>query len=327
MKVKVIFIGTAGFAVPALRSVAGDHRVELVITQPDRPSGRGMEPSQSPVKKEALKLDLPVFQPENINSEESLARVSEIDPKAFVLAAYGQKISGEFLDLVEWPVNIHGSILPKYRGAAPINWAVIRGEEVTGVTTIFMDEGLDSGPILLKEKTDVKENETAGELHDRLADMGGDLILKTLTGLEEGTVEPTPQQGEPSFAPKLDREDGLIDWSRASQDVHNHIRGTYPWPGAYTYLEGEQKIKVCRTQNLGPLQGNLLERLPLRKESKNADAGEIIDSGSLGLVVKCGDDTAVKITGIKPSSKCEMSGTDFVNGYHIEIGDKFVKPE
>lgn len=324
---KTIFIGTAGFAVPALTSVAEEHQVELVITQPDRPSGRDMEPSQSPVKKKALELDLPVFQPDNINSSESLAKVGELDPKAFVLAAYGQKITGQFLDIVDWPVNIHGSLLPKYRGAAPVNWAIIRGEKLTGVTTILMDEGLDSGPILLKERTEIEENETAGELHDRLAELGGNLILETLASLEKGSVEPTPQRGEPSFAPKLDREDGLIDWDQHSIDVHNHIRGTYPWPGAYTYLDRQnQKIKICHSRNLGKLQEGLMMRLPLREESKRAEPGAIIDSGSLGLVVKCGDDSAVKLTEVKPSSKCQMSGTDFVNGYHIEIGDKFVKP-
>ncbi len=323
---ETIFIGTAGFAVPALRSVADEHQVKLVITQPDRPSGRDMEPSQSPVKKTALELDLPVFQPEDINSEESLVKVSEIDPEAFVLAAYGQIISGKFLDLVDWPVNIHGSLLPKYRGAAPINWAIIRGEEITGVTTILMDEGLDSGPILLKDRTEIGENESAGELHDRLAEMGGDLILDTLTGLKEGTVEPTPQKGNPSFAPKLSRDDGLIDWNQPSQEVHNLIRGTNPWPGAYTYFEDQQKIKINQSRDLGELQEDLLRRLPLREKSKDAEPGRIIDSGSLGLVVKCGEKTAVKLTRVKPSSKCKMSGTDFVNGYHIEVGDKFVNP-
>jgi len=325
--VKTIFIGTAEFAVPALKTVESEHTVELVITQPDRPCGRGMEPSKSPVKKEAIKRDLTIFQPEDINSNDSLAKVANIDPQAFVLAAYGQKISGEFLDLVDWPVNIHGSLLPKYRGAAPINWAVIRGEKITGVTTIFMDEGLDSGPILLKEKTDIGENETAGELHDRLAEMGGNLILKTLKVLKEGTVEPKAQEGEPSFAPKLERENGLIDWGKSSPDVHNLIRGTFLWPGAYSYLEGKQKIKICQSRNLGELKGELLDRLPLRDKSRNAVPGEIIDSGNLGLVVKCGHNSAIKLTGVKPSSRCEMSGVDFVNGYHIEIGDKFVESE
>ncbi|MBS3787551.1 methionyl-tRNA formyltransferase [Candidatus Bipolaricaulota bacterium] len=326
---ETIFIGTAGFAVPALRSLIKEHQVDLVVTQPDRPSGRSMEPSQSSVKEEALELDLPVFQPENINSKESLKKVDKIEPDAFVLAAYGQKISGKFLDLVDWPVNLHGSLLPKYRGAAPINWAIIRGEKITGVTTILMDEGLDSGPILLKERTEIKENETAGQLHDRLAEMGGNLILKTLAGLEEGSVEPTPQKGEPSFAPKLNREDGLLDWNQPSLDVHNHIRGSYPWPGAYTYLgkQKEQKIKICCSRNLGELKEELLMKLPMREKSKRAETGEIIDSGSLGLVVKCGDNTAVKLTKVKPSSRGEMGGTDFVNGYHIEIGDKFVKPQ
>ncbi|MFB6291132.1 MAG: methionyl-tRNA formyltransferase [Candidatus Bipolaricaulia bacterium] len=322
---RLIFIGTAGFAVPALSSVVEEHQVELVITQPDRRSGRGMEPSQSPVKKKALEHNLPVFQPEDVNSAEALEKVDKKKPDAFVLAAYGQKISGEFLDLVPWPVNIHGSLLPKYRGAAPVNWAIIRGEEVTGVTTIFMDEGLDTGPVLLKERTKVGENETAGELHDRLAELGGDLILETLTGLEAGTVEPKPQKGDPSFAPKLTRKDGLIEWDRPSQEVHNHIRGTYPWPGAYTYLEDRQKFKICRSRNLGELQGELLEQMPSRERASNAEPGEIIDLGNLGLVVKCANTTAVQLTRVKPSSKCEMTGIDFVNGYHIEIGDKFVE--
>lgn len=324
---KVIFIGTAEFAVPALRSVAGEHQVRLVITQPDRPSGRGMEDYGSPVKKVAKELGLPIFQPGDINSEESLEKVRNLKPKAFVLAAYGQIVSGDFLDLVDWPINIHGSLLPKYRGAAPINWAIIRGEDVTGITTIFMDEGMDSGPMLLKKRTEIEENDTAGELHDRLADMTGDLILDTLTGLKEGSVEPTPQVGEPTFAPKLSREDGLIDWSQPSTNVHNLIRGTYPWPGAHTFLEDQKKIKICRSHDLGELDGELLTRLPLRDAAKNADPGEVIDSGRLGLIVKCSKDSAVRLTRLQPPSRCEMSGTDFVNGYHIEIGDKFVKPK
>lgn len=319
---KLIFIGTADFATPSLCSVAQEHDLELVVTQPDRPSGRGMKPSRSPVKKQARELDLPVFQPENINSEESLEKIEKIDPQGFVLAAYGQKISGNFLDLVHWPVNIHGSLLPNYRGAAPINWAVIRGEDVTGVTTIIMDEGLDSGPILLKGETEIGENETAGELHDRLANMAGDLVLRTLAGLEEGTVEPKTQKGEPTYAPKLTKEDGLVNWNEPSTDVHNLIRGTSPWPGAYTFLDC-QKVKVHRSRDLGKLQGELSNKLPLRGGGKDIEPGEVIDSGQLGLVVKCGRNTAVELTRVQPPSKSEMSGTDFVNGYHLETGDRF----
>jgi methionyl-tRNA formyltransferase len=319
---KLLFLGSADFAVPALESVAEEHDLELVITQPDRASGRGMRSSYTPVKKKALDLDIPVFQPEDVNSDASLKKIEGIDPEGFVLAAYGQMIRRELLDLVEWPVNIHGSLLPKYRGAAPVNWAVIRGEEVSGVTTIVMDEGMDSGPVLLKKRTEVGENETAGELHNRLGEMGGELILETLKGLEEGTVKPEKQEGEPSFAPKLSKEEGIVDWERDSRDVHNHIRGMNPWPGAYSYYQGE-RIGLHRSRDLGVLEGEVLSKLPLGEGSIEQDPGEIIDTGSMGLVVKCGGSTAVKLNQVQPPSKCVMSGTDFVNGYHLEIGDGF----
>ncbi len=318
----LIFIGTAEFGVSSLRAVDGEHEVELVITQPDRPSGRGMKPGHSPIKEGALEIGLPVYQPEDINSSESLERIGEIAPDGFVLAAYGQKISGKLLNLVRWPVNIHGSLLPKYRGAAPINWAVIRGEQETGITTIIMDEGLDSGPVLLKEGTEIGKNETAGQVHDRLRDLAADLILETLAGLEEGTVEPKPQEGEPSFAPKLSKEDGLIDWNRLSARVHDHVRGTYPWPGAYTFFDSE-RINICRTRDLGELRGHPPDRPSLGEEAKDARPGEVINTGSPGLFVKCARETAVELTEVKPPSRSKMSGTDFVNGYHLELGDRF----
>lgn len=319
---KLLFIGSADFAIPSLKSVEEEHDLELVITQPDRASGRGMSSSYTPVKKKALDLDLPVFQPGNINSSETLEKIEEIAPEGFVLAAYGQMIKRELLSLVDWPINIHGSLLPKYRGAAPVNWAVIRGEEVSGVTAIVMDEGMDSGPVLLKKRTEVGENETAGELHNRLGEMGGELILETLKGLEEGTVEPEKQEGEPSFAPKLSKEDGIVGWERDSRDVHNHIRGMNPWPGAYLYYQGE-RIGLHRSRDLGVLEDDVVDKLPLKEDLLEADPGEIVDTGGLGLVVKCGGPTAVKLTRVQPPSKCVMSGTDFVNGYHIEIGERF----
>ncbi|MBS3737184.1 methionyl-tRNA formyltransferase [Candidatus Bipolaricaulota bacterium] len=319
---KLVFIGSADFAVPSLESVAREHDLELVITQPDRAGGRGMEASYTPVKEKALELETPIYQPEDINSRDSLERISQVDPDGFVLAAYGQKVKKEVLESVEWPVNIHGSLLPKYRGAAPINWAVIRGEEVTGVTTIIMDEGIDTGPMLLKKRTEIGENETAGEVHDRLSELAGELVLDTLAGLEEGTIDPREQEGEPSFAPKLSKDDGLVDWSLRSMDIHNHIRGMNPWPGAYSYYNGE-RVGFYRSRDLGDLEGELASKLPLGRGSGETDPGEIIDTGSIGLVVRCGDRTALKLNQVQPPSKCVMSGTDFVNGYHLEIGDRF----
>ncbi len=319
---EIIFFGTAEFGVPSFKELAENHEIKLTITQPDRPCGRGMEPKCSLIKEEAKKRDLHVYQPEDVNSEESLARIGGVGAEAYVVVAYGQKISGELLDLVEVPVNIHGSLLPKYRGAAPINWAIINGETRTGITTMIMDEGLDSGPILLKRETGIGPDETAGELHDRLADMAGEAILETLTKIERDEISPTPQEGEPSFAPKLSKEDGKVDWTRPSGEVHNLIRGTYPWPGAYSFYDGK-RVKLCGSRDLGELTDDLICRLPLREGSRDADPGEIIDTGSYGFVVKCGGDTAVQLRNVKPQSKCQMSGVDFVNGYRVKINEPF----
>lgn len=319
---ELIFIGTADFGLPAFEAVASHHNVKLAITQPDCPHGRGMEDYNPPVKDKALELDIPVYQPHDINSPDSLERVRELAVDAFVVVAYGQRISGQLLGLVEFPVNIHGSLLPKFRGAAPINWAVLMGEEKTGVTTMIMDEGMDTGPILLQEETEIGPNETAGELHDRLAGMAGEVIITTFSGLESGTLSPRPQKGDPSYAPKLSKEDGRIGWTKPSDDVHNHIRGMHPWPGAYSFYHRE-RVKICGSRNLGELTQELVDQLPLQGNAFDAKTGEIIDTGSLGLVVKCGNQTAVKLTDLKPPSKCLMSGIDFINGYHVEFNDNF----
>lgn len=315
---ELIFFGTAEFGLPAFSRLNDEHEVKLAITQPDRPCGRGMETKSSSIKKKALDLDVSVFQPENVNSDRSLAMIKSQKADAFVVVAYGQKISGEVLRLVDLPLNIHGSLLPKYRGAAPINWAVIEGEKKSGVTTMVMDEGLDSGPILLQRETKVGPNETAGELHDKLADIAGDVILETLEKLEREKIEPKPQKGKPSFAPKLSKEDGRVDWAKSSKEVHDLIRGTYPWPGAYSFYDGK-RIKLCGSRNLGQLSGKILESIPLGQSALQAEPGEIIDNGSFGLVVKCGGNTAIKLRNVKPPSKCSMSGIDFVNGYRVDV--------
>jgi len=319
---ELIFIGTADFGLPALEAVASHHNVKLTITQPDSPHGRGMTDYYSPVKNKSLELGIPVYQPNDINSPDSLKRARDLSVDAFVVVAYGQKISGQLLNLVEFPVNIHGSLLPKFRGAAPVNWAILSGAEKTGVTTMIMNEGMDTGPILLQEETEIGPNETAGKLHDRLTEMAGEAILSTLSGLSSGKISPTPQRGDPSYAPKLSKEDGRIDWTQPSNDVHNHIRGMYPWPGAYSFYDG-QRVKICRSQNLGRLTQKLFDQLPLGKDVLDVKPGEIIDTRSVGFVVKCGNETAVKLTNVQPPSKCLMSGIDFVNGYQVELNGNF----
>ncbi|MBS3813152.1 methionyl-tRNA formyltransferase [Candidatus Bipolaricaulota bacterium] len=321
---EIVFFGTAEFGLPAFEQLDKNHEIELAVTQPDRPCGRGMETKFSSIKRKAQAREVPVYQPEDVNSLESLARIDAVGADLFVVVAYGQKMSGKLLGLVGLPVNIHGSLLPKYRGAAPINWAIINGETRTGITTMTMDEGLDSGPILLKRETEIGPDETAGELHDRLAQLAGEAILDTLMKVNRDEITPTPQQGEPSFAPKLFKEDGRIDWTRPSKEVHDLIRGTYPWPGAYSFYDGK-RLKLCGSRDLGSLTDDLVDRLPLRKVALDADPGGIIDTGNYGFVVKCGNDTAVQLRNVKPQSKCQMSGLDFVNGYRVQVNEFFTR--
>jgi len=310
---KCIFIGTCEFGLPALRALEREHQVVQVVTQPDRPAGRGMKERPPPVKKEALRLDLPIYQPEDINAEESLEKIGERGAEAFLVVAYGQILSGALLDLVEWPLNIHGSLLPKYRGAAPINWAIIRGEEKTGVTTMVMDEGMDTGPILLQKETPIGPQDTAGELHDRLARLGREAVLETLAGLEEGELEPRPQPEGGTMAPKLSKEDGLIDWGRPAKEIHDKIRGMNPWPVAFTYYEGE-RVKLYLSENLGE-----------NETETGVRPGTVLGIRPPGLRIKCGGNTSLRLLKLQPPSKRKMSGQDFVNGYHVREGDRFGK--
>lgn len=308
----LIFIGTAEFGQPSLEALNRKHQVSLVITQPDRPAGRGLEKRESPIKKAASDLNLPLYQPEDINSAESKQKIDSISPFGFVVAAYGQILSGELLDLVSWPLNIHGSLLPKYRGAAPINWAVINGEERTGVTTMVVEESVDQGPILLQKSVPIGPDETAGEVHDKLAEMGGELILDTIKGLEEGTLEPQPQPDEGTYAPQLSREDGEVCWGNPSKAIHDKIRGMSPWPGAFTYY-GDRRVKILESRNIGELDSNYRNALP----------GEVLDITEGGITVFCGNGTALAISRLQPASREALDAKDFVNGFHVNVGDTF----
>ncbi len=302
---RVVFLGTSEFACPALEAVSGAHTVPLVITQPDRPAGRSAKLQAPPVKREAERLGLRVAQPERVSSAEGVALLREAAPEAIVVASYGQILRREVFALPPLgTINIHASLLPRYRGAAPINWAILRGEEETGVTTFLIDEGLDTGKVLLKRSTPIGKDETAGELHDRLAQIGASLVLETLAGIEKGTVHPIPQdEAGASLAPKLSREDGRIDWTRPAQAIHNQVRGMNPWPGAFGLL-GEARVKVHRTRTTGVRRGAV-------------EPGEVALRETGRLLVGTGDEL-LEVLEVQPEGRPRMTGRDFTNGLRGE---------
>ncbi len=239
----LIFCGTPQFAVPILqRLFRADFRIRLVVTQPDRPSGRGMEPAASPVKREALATNLPVIQPEKIkNNDEFRAQLESIRPQAIVVVGYGRILPQWMIDLPPLGnINLHASLLPKYRGAAPIQWAIASGESITGVTTMRIDAGLDTGDILEQREEPIRDDDTALTLAPRLAHTGAELIITSLAGLAKGTLTPRPQDNaRATLAPILTKEDGLIDFSRTANEAWNRLRGFQPWPGAFTHFRGK----------------------------------------------------------------------------------------
>lgn len=299
-------MGTPDFAVPALEKLAQspDYTVAAVFTQPDKPKGRKMVMTPPDVKVCAEKLGIPVFQPSSMRSEEAYNSLKELNPDVIVVAAYGQILPKAVLDLPKFGcVNIHGSLLPKYRGAAPIQQSVLDGEKVTGVTTMLMDVGLDTGDILLKAETEIGENETAGELFDRLAVLGGELIVETLDKLKKGEI--TPQKQDESLAThtsKISKELCPIDFNKSAFEVHNKVRGLNPWPVAVTEIAGKTvKVYSSRVSDMSGAAGTILSLKP--------------------FVVACGD-KSVELIEIQPQGKKRMTAQAFLAGHKLNIGDK-----
>lgn len=309
---RLVFLGTPDFAVPSLKAlVNAGYEVEGVFTQPDRPAGRGKQTKPSPVKVVAQELGLAIFQPERIKTPEAVSELRRLNPECIVVVAYGQILSKELLTLPKWGcVNVHASLLPDYRGAAPIHWAVLNGEKVTGVTTMQMDEGLDTGDILLKAEYPISPNATTGEIHDVLAELGGNIILETLAGLQQGTIQQVPQAGKSSYAPLLQRGHEEIRWIATAEGIHNQVRGLNPWPGAFTTFRGES-LKVWRTV------------LPLIEDDFNADPGEVVKVTERGLWIYSGDFALIEIQEVQPAGKRRMPARDFFLGRHGEIGECF----
>jgi methionyl-tRNA formyltransferase len=247
---RLVFLGTPAFAVPTLeRVVEAGHEVLTVVTQPDRPRGRGQSPAPAPVKQAALRLGLPVYQPERVRRPEAVERLRGLSAECMVVVGYGQIIPQSVIDLVPLGIiNVHGSLLPRYRGAGPIQWAILNGETRTGVTTMRIDAGLDTGDLLLKAETEIGGDENSIELGGRLAIMGARLLVETLARLSDGTIVPEKQDAaQASWAPLLTKQDGLIDWTRDASAIHNQVRGLQPWPGAYTTFRG-QSMHVWRSR-------------------------------------------------------------------------------
>lgn len=305
---RILFMGTPDFAAESLKAlVNAGKNVVGVVSQPDKPKGRGHKLTPTDVKAAAMDSGIPVFQPEKIKNGELMPVLEELKPDVIIVVAYGKILPSYVLNYPEFGcINVHASLLPKYRGAAPIQWVIINGEKVTGVTTMQMDEGLDTGAMLMSEQTEIGEYETAGELFDRLAALGGELLLKTLDSLEAGTLKPVKQnETDSSYAPLIRRETGVIDWSKSAREISKLICGMNPWPLASTIYEGGT-LKIASAE--------------VDAENTNETAGKVLSlEKGRGLKVACGEGCLYITTAQFPESK-KMNVEDYARGHEINIG-------
>ena len=303
-------MGTPHAAVPTLRQCLSDgHEVVAVWTQPDRPAGRGNKIALSPVKEFALSQGLRVFQPARIKNDEANSVFASHDADVAVVVAYGKILPDEFLRAPRRGcINVHFSLLPLYRGAAPANWAIVNGEKETGVTTMFIEPTLDTGPILLQRTTAIGETETAPELMQRLADIGAPLLSETLRRLHD--ITPRPQHDrDATFAPILKKEDGLIHWSESAFAIERRVRGLQPWPNAYTTFNSKGLI--------------IWDAQPSLSVTSNIAAGELIVAQGDELVVQCGEQTALRVLEVQPEARKKIAARDFINGMRLKAGERF----
>ena len=306
---KIVFMGTPHPAVASLGRIMRDgHDVVAVYTQPDRPAGRGNKITISPVKRFAIDHDLPVYQPTKVKTAEALEEFRSHGADVAVVVAYGRILPANVIESFPMgAINVHFSLLPKFRGAAPVNWAIVHGEEKTGVTTMQMDAGLDTGPILMQSETEIGENETAVELMARLAAEGAELLSKTLANYP--TLKPMPQdETQASLAPLMKKEDGLISWMLNAHDIANRVRGFQPFPTSFTYFR-EKKFTLWRSKIVDTPHTSL-------------QPGEIIEASGDRLVVFCGGDSALQIEELQLEGKRRVSARDFMNGVHPQVGDR-----
>ncbi len=308
----IVFMGTPEFSIPTLKKLyRSHHNVQLVVTQPDRPKGRGRESTPPPVKQFALENNIPILQPKKCTNLEVVKTLGILNADFFIVVAFGQILDQALLALpLHFCINLHSSLLPKYRGAAPINWSIINGETETGITTMKMNTGLDTGDVLLAHKVPINDDDDAQSLHDTLAQKGSDLVLKTLNQFDCGSLEGTSQNIKlASYAPKLKKEDGLIQWNQPAIKIHNLVRGLAPWPGAFSFLESK-RFKICKT------------------EIKNCDLsnqpGVILRISGHGIEVGS-QSKKIIITELQPEGKKRMDVKSFLAGHKLIIGSKFEK--
>lgn len=311
---KIIFMGTPEFAVPSLIKLSNDQQIEIkaVVTQPDRKSGRGQKVHYSDIKKKALALNLEILQSENVNQPYFLDKLKAIEPDFIVVVAFGQKLSPKLLKIPKYGcINLHASLLPEYRGSSPIHRAIIDGKKVTGNTTMYMDEGWDDGDIIYQQEIEIKEDYTVGDLHDKLADKGAELLLRTLKDIKAGEAPRIPQSdSEATFAYKIDKSLGEIDWNQDAEDIYNLIRGVNPWPGAYTELD-DYKIKIWESKITNA-------------EDSDFEPGTIIKANKdEGILVQTADGV-LSIEKLQLPGGQKMNVHDFLNGHQIETGKKFI---
>ncbi len=304
---RIVFMGTPDFAVPSLQALIDDHQeVAGVFTQPDKPKGRGYQLAPPPVKELALRYGLPVFQPVSLKTPEGIEQVTSLKPDLIVVVAYGKILPEEILDCPPLGcVNVHGSLLPKYRGAGPIQWSVLNGDAVTGITTMYMAKGLDTGDMILKKETPIGPDETADELYSRMEVLGAQTLIETVRLIERGEAPRVPQKDEDAtYAPMLTKELSPIDFEKSSQEVHNQIRGLSSWPCAYTKLDGK-RLKVYRSRVV---------------EHYHGEPGELLDDKKLIVAVK---DGAVEFLEVQLEGSKRMSGEDFLRGKKLPKGTVF----
>ncbi|HHV62648.1 MAG TPA: methionyl-tRNA formyltransferase [Firmicutes bacterium] len=309
---RLVFMGTPEFAVPSLKALlASGHEVAGVVTQPDRPRGRGQKETPSPVKQVAIENGLELYQPEKVGDPGFIATLRRLGPEVIVVVAFGQKIPGEILAMPRYGcINVHGSLLPKYRGASPMHRAIMNGEKITGVTTMYLAERWDAGDIILQETVEIPHDMTVGELHDEIARRGADLLVETLRRIEAGDAPRTPQnEADATYAPKLRPEEARIEWARPSEDIRNQIRGMNPRPGAYTRQDGKM-LKILEAQVVQTAHGAHAGVLP----------GTVIAiDKKAGFVVKTGDG-ALLVTRVQPEGGRVMSAPDYMLGHEMREG-------
>lgn len=302
----IIFMGTPDFAVPCLDKLNQNYNVTAVITQPDRPKGRGQHLAKSPVKIYAEEHDLPVYQPEKIKTAEFTEKLRKMQPDLIIVVAFGQILSQEILDIPKFGcINVHASLLPRWRGAAPIHWSIIGGDKETGVTTMYMDAGLDTGDMILKAITPITSEMTTAQLHDTLMMQGANLLIETIQSIENGTVSREKQDDSLScYAKMLNNDNCRIDWTKSAQEIHNLVRGLNSWPIAYTTLNGK-KFKIWQTKIIDV-------------DTTGKTPGQIIDLTKKGIIVTTGNG-AIELLQIQPPNKAKMPASSYINGHRQEL--------